>query len=37
MKQIRLFSLMVTLCLFMAGTTAHAQVVGDYGSKATGN
>lgn len=37
MKQIRLFSLILVLCLFMAGTTAHAQAVGDYGSKATGN
>lgn len=37
MKQIRLFSLILVLCLFMAGTTARAQAVGDYGSKATGN
>jgi hypothetical protein len=37
MKQFRLPSLILVLCFFMAGTTAHAQVVGDYGSKATGN
>lgn len=37
MKQFRLFSLIAALCLLMAGTTARAQAVGDYGSNGDGN
>ncbi len=37
MKQFRLFSLIAALCLLMAGTTARAQAVGDYGSAGTNN
>ena len=37
MKQFRLFSMIAALCLLMAGTTARAQAVGDYGSNGDGN